>query len=389
MENLQPILDQIPIRYDAISHVMLLGVFQGIFISIIILIKSPKKTIPIKLLGLFIIVFTLVLFDNYLCYTGLMKYYISFNDSTEPLVLLWAPLMYLFIYGVLKKREFRFKNHWYHFLLPFLYFVTQIGYYFHPKSVKLIAYLSAYFPEMERPDIPNGLSFYYDVIKSEFRWIILLSFLFYIILSLRIIIQSSNQRKDTKRKNSITKFDFSKNILVMFFVLILIILTIFLNFENDLGDHYIALVQTLSIFAISFMIVSESRFFEKSWIADKYETLKTQNKDISIADIKHFIENEEYYLKKNASLKELSERLDASPNYISKTINLETEMNFNEFINLYRIRLSKRRLIDEDFKHLTIEAIGNSVGFKSKSAFYNAFKKHTESTPTTFVKNHR
>ncbi|MCB0463886.1 MAG: helix-turn-helix domain-containing protein [Flavobacteriaceae bacterium] len=317
-----------------------------------------------------------------------MKYYINFNDSTEPLVLLWAPLVYLFIYGVLKKREFRFKNHWYHFLLPFLYFVTQIGYYFHPKSVKLTAYLSAYFPQVERPNLPDGLSFYYDVIKGEFRWIILLSFLLYIILSLRIIAQSSNQRKETKRKKFITKYDFTKNIFVLFFVLILIILAIFLNFENDLGDHYIALVQTLVIFAIGFMIFSESRFFEKSWLADKYETLKTEDKHVSIGDIKHFIDNENYYLKKNASLKELSERLNANPNYISKTINLKTDMNFNEFINLYRIQLSKKRLLDEDFKHLTIEAIGNSVGFKSKSAFYNAFKRHAGLTPTAFVKNH-
>jgi len=42
--------------------------------------------------------------------------------------------------------------------------------------------------------------------------------------------------------------------------------------------------------------------------------------------------------------------------------------------------------LDKKYQHLTIEAIGNSVGFTSKASFYNAFKKHVAISPKAFIK---
>ena len=140
---------------------------------------------------------------------------------------------------------------------------------------------------------------------------------------------------------------------------------------------------------IMLIIVSESRFFQNSWIADKYETSKIKSSKITIQDIRNYVEDESYFLAKDASLKNLSEKLKSTPNYISQIINEETNFNFNDFINQYRIDLSKKRLIDSNYNHLTIEAIGDSVGFKSKSTFYNTFKKHVTISPKTFVANQK
>ena len=386
MEHLQHIIDQIPIRHNVISQFELLGIFQGFFISSVILLKTYNKKVPIKFLGLFLLIYTLVLLDSYLCYTGLMKYVIDWNDSTEPLVLLWAPLFYLFILGVLERKPFNFRKHWHHFLLPLVYFITQFGYYMHPKSVKLYAYLSAYFPDSERPDIPVGLNFWYQNIKDHFRWILLISFLIYTFLSLRVIIRNSKKSFVEKaKKDGSSKLKFSKNLFGLFIILLPIVIVIYLNFENDLGDHYISILQTIFLFSVSFMLLFESRFFEKSWLADKYETLTILEEPVSILDIKKYIEKESYFISESVSLKNLSGLLGANPNYVSKIINQSTGKNFNDFINEYRVELSKQRLMSDDFKHLTIEAIGNSVGFKSKSAFYSAFKKQTQTSPTVFI----
>lgn len=387
MDELQQIMNQIPIRHNLSSQIMLLGVCQGLFVSILILIKTAKRFVPLRLLGLFILMMALVLLDNYLCYTGLMKYCITINDSTEPILLLWFPLLYLFIHSIFHNNEFNLKEQWYHFLLPFLYFISQIGYYLHPHAVKLKSYLSAYYPDAQMPIEPEGLNFYYLVIKDEFRWFILLSFLTYIILSLRLIFKKSNlEFFNFKKSKNISKYDFSKSIIVIFAIVILICLFILINHDNDLGDHYATMVQTVFIYMISIMIFVESRFFENAWIANKYETLTIQNSAVSIKEIRQFVVKEAYYLKEDVSLKDLSSLMEANPNYISKTINAGAGMNFNEFVNTYRIDESKERLLNQAYKHLTIEAIGKSVGFRSKSAFYNAFKKYTDLTPSQYVK---
>ncbi len=389
MELAQTVLDQIPIRHNAVSQFILLGVFQGFFVGGIILLKATRAVIPIKLIGYFLFAFCLVLLDDYLCYTGLMKYTIHLNDASEPLVLLWAPLMYLFILNVLEKKELRFRTGWYHFLIPLVYAITQIGYYAHPESVKINAYISAYFPDIKHVSTPDNLHYGYQLVKDEFRWILLSVGVFYTFLSLRVVLKKTNRNPLKKTANEISKYHFSRNIVVIFMALLGIAYTIFLNYENDLGDHYIGIVQTIVVLVISFMICSESRFFQKSWIADKYEALNTQANILTIENVIEFVEKENYYLKSDASLKDLSQALQSNVNVLSKVINLHTGKNFNEFINGYRVDLSKKRLLDESYAHLTVEAIGNSVGFKSKSAFYKAFKLVTNNSPRAYIQNNK
>ncbi len=99
------------------------------------------------------------------------------------------------------------------------------------------------------------------------------------------------------------------------------------------------------------------------------------------------MDNNLFYTNTQASLKNLATQLAIHPNQISKTINSDFGSNFNHYINSKRIDLAKERLVDPQFSHLTIEAIGETVGFKSKSAFYNAFKKISGISPSKFAKS--
>ena len=96
-----------------------------------------------------------------------------------------------------------------------------------------------------------------------------------------------------------------------------------------------------------------------------------------------------YYAQQDISLKKVSEQLGTNGNAISRLVNSETGTNFNDYINQKRIALAQNRLLDPEFKQLTVEAIGESVGFKSKSAFYNAFKKHTGQSPSAYMKQNK
>ncbi|SRR5690606_22571702 len=384
METLTHFLDRIPIRHDLASHIILLGLVQGFFLAAVIFVRATRES-AIRLYGWALLVQCLVCLDIYMCYTGLIKYAIFLNDSTEPLVLLIAPGLYFFLYALLLRKPVRIRTHWPHFVFPLLYAISQIGYYGSPMEVRLNAYLAAYHSDLGFVEVPGDFdrSFYFW--KDHFRWMVVLSFVFYFILSVRLLIRNMDRAK--ARGPRVDKFAFSRNTMIFFLGLILVVLVIFLSFEDDGGDHLIGMVQTLTLFITSFFILAESRFFERSWLADKYETLPSDS--ISFEAIERLTSDEACLTQQQLSLRKLSELLDTHAHSVSKLINTNTGMNFNDYINRKRTELAKGRLLDPSYANWTVEAVGQSVGFRSKSAFYSAFKKHVGHSPTAHVKRHR
>lgn len=87
------------------------------------------------------------------------------------------------------------------------------------------------------------------------------------------------------------------------------------------------------------------------------------------------------------SLARLSEAVGSNPNYISQAVNERFGCNFNTFVNRYRVREACRRFVEDAASRLlTIEAVASEVGFKSRSAFINAFKRETGLTPSEYRK---
>ncbi len=216
---------------------------------------------------------------------------------------------------------------------------------------------------------------------------VLFSFAFYLVLSLLLVIKTKKKGWVAPKHIKVDKYIFSRNTVIFFFVLMVSLFLIYLNYDDDGGDHIVGIIQTVTIFLTSFFIISESRFFEKSWIAEKYETLASNS--IEFDNIENFMMESQYYSHQDVTLKKVAERLDTNSNTVSKLINSETGINFNDYINQKRIALAQERLLDPEFKQLTVEAIGESVGFRSKSAFYNAFKKHAGQSPSAFMKQNR
>ncbi|WP_177217429.1 7TM diverse intracellular signaling domain-containing protein [Thermoflexibacter ruber] len=98
------------------------------------------------------------------------------------------------------------------------------------------------------------------------------------------------------------------------------------------------------------------------------------------------MQKESPYLDATLTLGKLASKLFTTPHQLSQVINQIEGKNFNDFINEYRVRLAQEKLKDEQFNHLTIESIGKNCGFSSKSTFYAAFKKFTQTTPTEYRK---
>lgn len=99
------------------------------------------------------------------------------------------------------------------------------------------------------------------------------------------------------------------------------------------------------------------------------------------------MERSKPYLDSEFSLQALADLTGSNTKYVSQAVNEFTGQNFRNFINEYRIKEAERRLVEkEKYGNYTIQWIGESVGFKSKSAFVAAFRKVTGLTPSVYMK---
>ena len=123
---------------------------------------------------------------------------------------------------------------------------------------------------------------------------------------------------------------------------------------------------------------------------EKYSNsrLSESDKNNILAALNLFLKSpEKPYLNPKLSLKEVSNKLSVLPKQLSQVINEKTDSNFNQFINTFRVEESKVILGSSQFNKLTIDAISEKSGFKSKSTFYEAFKSFTGMTPKEFIEN--
>lgn len=121
----------------------------------------------------------------------------------------------------------------------------------------------------------------------------------------------------------------------------------------------------------------------------KYEksSLKDDEKSDLLARLKQVMDDNEVILQPGFSVSQLAALLGTKEKYVSQIINEYYHCNFNSLVNTYRIQEACRRFKDQQaYGHLTIGAIGESVGFKARSSFISAFKAYTGMTPGDFLK---
>jgi AraC-like DNA-binding protein len=96
------------------------------------------------------------------------------------------------------------------------------------------------------------------------------------------------------------------------------------------------------------------------------------------------MEEQELYLDEGLTLPDLARASGLSAPQISQVLNGQMNQNFFSFVNNYRIQLARRMLMSPETAGMPIVELAVEVGFKSKSSFYDAFKRATNMTPTQF-----
>lgn len=127
-------------------------------------------------------------------------------------------------------------------------------------------------------------------------------------------------------------------------------------------------------------------------ITQKYagSSLTTEDKKQIMNQIQNYMETEQPYLNQEFTLENMAKDTSILRTHISQVINEAYEMNFREYINMYRIKESMRLLDDDKQENdLNINQIFYESGFNSKSVFNTAFKKQTNLTPTEYRKKNQ
>ena len=140
------------------------------------------------------------------------------------------------------------------------------------------------------------------------------------------------------------------------------------------------------MYLITIYILSKTSFFKSSYKKYHKSSLSSVFKKEKLKFLKSLIENDRLYLLPEFSLNKLSELSGISKHHISQILNEELQVSFFQLTNEYRIGEAKTRLMDE--KPQKMEQLAYDLGYKSKSTFFNAFKKATDMTPLQFRKKH-
>ncbi len=101
--------------------------------------------------------------------------------------------------------------------------------------------------------------------------------------------------------------------------------------------------------------------------------------------IDEFLNNNKPFLRRKYSLRNLSDDVDIPVHYLSAFINHYYKMNYNNYINKYRVSQSKEMILNGEWKHKKLEAIASESGFNNRNTFTVAFRKETGQSPSEYV----
>lgn len=112
----------------------------------------------------------------------------------------------------------------------------------------------------------------------------------------------------------------------------------------------------------------------------------SENEESILKRFQARVQEEQLYALPGVKVQVVAEKLQVPPHVLSRLINTQYGKSFSAYLNEQRVEHAKSQLIQHP-EH-TVEGIGFSVGFQSKSSFYAVFRKVAGCSPTDFRKRH-
>jgi len=378
--------------FDALDAFIFLGVFQGLVLSLFFIFKPSPNRKANRFQGLFLLSLTLCIIEQLLNMTGYIVKVLPLTNSTEVLNLVIGPFLYLFVKRSVDASDT--KKEWIHYILPALYFIYLCFDLIQSNEVKYNSYVNSYHPDWPLLDAKTIISNDPLGIKSYLNAITAFQIVFYISIAMLKIVKKANFSGKSIFRTDDEILKILRNMILHLTAIILIFIIVKLVFEGDLGDYFIGIYVCFFAFITSFRVMSDSTYFDRSTSFIDISIGKYQKSSLTDADKMRLLDNinlelegKKYFSDNLASLSELAKKVGSSPHHVSQVINEKLNKSFFELLAAYRVEEAKRIFSNDKSNKLTIEEVSEMVGYNSKTAFNNAFKKITGKTPSDFRKS--
>ncbi|MEO0896928.1 MAG: AraC family transcriptional regulator [Bacteroidota bacterium] len=363
-----------------------IGVYQGLVLAPVLWFRKQGNIMANKLLSLLLLNTAfriLVTFPQFSDYPLISNYAALFG---LPFAFLYGPIYYLYLEAYIEKGFSLKGKYLFHFVLPIAALLFAIG-----IAIALPLDEMSFSERIRNRERIGGYVIIPIILAS--------TIIFYFFRGIRLV---HNYYKYVKEESSYADPNYVRWLISMLLVLTLPITSVF--FLGPLLGPPSEMVMPIPAVGASFMLIAlgiialvNPTFLQglpeklkvdqiEDLIPQKYQSssLLEDDKSRYHRQLLVCIEKERPYLDQELTLTDLSQKLNINTKYLSQIINEMEGKNFMDFINFYRIERAKELLPHPAYQHYTILAIAQEVGFKSKSAFYNAFKKFTQTTPTAY-----
>lgn len=377
-------------RVNLLNIILIIGFYQTLLFSVIILLRKQKSKSDYFLSGLFMIYGITLLLGFLEIYNRSHDYpYPFLINASTPFIFLHGPAIWFYIKS-LTTPKFSFKSK---YLLHFLPFFV----------VFVILFFNIYrLPAAEKILLEQSEAFRDDI---SFPLIIILIAIFtqgYFVWGLILIKNYKQKIKEYFSEISSVDLSWLRILLITSMVFyagtsLLYILDYAFRFLSYHGLQTIGFsYQAVFILVLGYRGYTQGNVFSSSKMtAFPDEKQRVQAEYIAVTDkdaeftqrLVTYTKNEKPYLNPELTLGTLAKELGVTPDYLSLILNTKLHRNFFDFINHHRVEEFKQICREHPDKNSTIMSMAWDAGFNSKPTFNRVFKKITGITPGEFVRS--
>lgn len=375
---------------------LLSPIYVTLFWAIIFLSQKKSDNVPRWILGVFLLLACLLYVSHSIFFSRLYLLYSFFESIYLYAILTLYPLFYTYILKVATVR-IKVSQHIYHFVPGILFGLSTLTLTLILSPEQRIYYVKYILIETNL----KGINF--NTLPGIRGWnfllsriILIIQTIIYLILIMRLTNKHNKTINNYFSNTEGKKMNWVRNLSITAFTLSITAIIFALLGRSYFIHHNLSLLIPSVFFTTLFFLVGyhgnmqrqiSERLYEPEDYSAKKELIYSFENDLKKRFLKLF-ETDKIHQLNDLRISTVCELLHSNRTYISKLINDEFGMNFNEFVNKYRVKEAKRLLLSQAHKRYTMEYIAQQAGFGSVASFTRVFKELEGVTPGKFRENH-